>query len=133
MPNQAGRQIGDANFSTSKAFPAAAASASSNSFDLGKNYLTPANIEGQITWPAVAGLADSKNVVFTVEHSDDDSTYSTAGITKTITGAGGLGVAKGEFLYRLPSNAKRYIRVTAALDSAGGTITASSFTHALLF
>jgi hypothetical protein len=133
MPNNAGRQIGDASFSTSKAFPAAAASASSSSFDLGKNYLTPSNIEGQITWPALAALADTKNVVFVAEHSDDDSSYSTMGITRTITGAGGAGVAKGEFLFRLPSNAKRYVRVTATEDSAGGNITASSFTFALLF
>lgn len=129
MPNKYGRQVADASLVVATAFPAAAATANSASIDTGSVYSQAERVEYAISWPALAALADTKNVIFNVQDSADGSSgWANIGITKTITGAGGAGVALGEYLFRLASSTRRYIRVSAALDSAGGTITASSFT-----
>ena len=129
MPNKFGRSVADASLVIATAFPAAAATANSASIDTGSTYSQAERVEYAISWPALSALADTKNVIFNVQESADGSTnWANVGITKTITGAGGAGVAAGEYLFRLASTAKRYIRVTAAEDSAGGNITASNFT-----
>ena len=128
MPNKFGRQIADASLVVTTAFPAAAGTANSNSIDTGSTYSQNERMEYSLTWPLLSALADTKNVIFNVQDSADGSTgWTNIGITKTITGAGGLGVAAGEYLFRIASTTRRYIRVTAAEDAAGGTITASTY------
>ena len=127
MPNKFGRQIADASLVVTTAFPAAAGTANSASIDTGSTYSQNERAEYSLTWPLLSALADTKNVIFNVQDSADNSSFANIGITKTITGAGGLGTAAGEFLFRLPSTARRYIRVTAAQDAAGGNITASNY------
>lgn len=126
----------DAALVQTKAFPAAAANNSTTAFDLGPvsnpGHIAPENVEIEIAWPALAALADSKNVVFKVQDSADNSTFADLGLTKTITGAGGAGVAAGSVRFRLPQGTRRYLRVNQAEDSAGGDITASSSTVSLI-
>lgn len=126
----------DALLIKTKAFPAAAATNNSDTLDLGASSavggIKPGSLEVQISWPALAALADTKNVVFTVQDSADDSSYAAIGLAYTITGAGGAGVAAGSVTLRLPPSTRRYLRVYAALDSGGGTITASSYTVSLI-
>lgn len=133
MPNIYGRQIQDANFIVTTAFPAAAGNANSAAINLQSVYSQPERLELSLSWPAMSALADTKNVIFKVQHSADGSSYSDLGITKTITGAGGVGVAAGEYLFKVPSNSGPYFRINAAEDSAGGNITASNFVFKALF
>lgn len=135
MANEFARNIVDATLLKTTAFAAAGASANSDSIDLGStsSYEQGVDMECQISWPALANLVDTKTIIFTVESSTDDSTFVTLGITKTLTGAGGVGVAAGTFRFRIPSDSNRYIRINQATLAAGGDNTASSSTLKLLF
>jgi len=128
MPNVLGRGILDANLTAVTAFPAAGATANSASLDLGPKYLQSERLEFGIVWPLVTPLADTKNLIFNVQTSPDNSTWTNAGITKTITGAGGIGTPAGEYLFRLASTAPQYVRVSVAEDAAGGVVTGLNFT-----
>lgn len=124
----------DAKMITTKAFPAAGASNSHNGIDLlegapGIQTIVPRQVELLVEWPALPALVDAKTVIFTVEDSADNVTFlALAGITKTLTGAGGVGVAAGSFQVRLPGNTRRYVRVSQAVLAAGGDSTALSST-----
>lgn len=133
MANEFSRNIQDASLQNSTAFPAAGANNSSATIDLGAGVAKHFNAEVEISWPAMAALADTKNVIFTLQDSADDSSYASIEMVHTITGAGGAGVAAGTKRFRLPSNVRQYLKLNAAEDAAGGNITASSYTLKLLF
>jgi hypothetical protein len=133
MANEFARKIQDANLTTTKALPAAAANNSHDGIDLGLSYHSPGNVELEISWPAITALVDDKTIIFTVNDSADNSSFTSLGLTHTLTGAGGVGVAAGTKRFRLPSNTRRYINVNQAVLTAGGTLTASSTTVKLLF
>ena len=135
-----GRLRVDPAFSKTTAFPAAGASNQSASFDLGAHGnaatgIFTEGIEAQISWPTLAALADTKNVLFTLQDSADNASFASVNplITKTITGAGGIGVAAGAVKFRIPAGVRQFMRVQATEDAAGGVITASSYTFSLLF
>jgi hypothetical protein len=135
-----GRAIQDKQLTSVTAFPAAAGNNNSASFDLGARgnagKSNPDELcEVLISWPILAALVDAKNVVFTLQDSADNSSFaaSNPAIAKTITGAGGIGVAAGSVKFRLPAGVRQFVRVNAAEDAAGGTITGSSYTVQLLF
>lgn len=123
-----------------KAFPAAGANNSTSTIDLGAARTTPNGfLPGsasvlEVSYPALPALADTKTVTFTINHSDDDSTYVTTGVTYTTpAGSGGGGVAANAVKLRIPPNVKRYVQVNAAVAAAGGDSTAKSYTAAILY
>ncbi len=127
----------DQKLLTTKAFPAAAATNSHDGIDLGArtspNGSFPGEVELEISWPALPNLADTKTVIFTVNDSADNSSFTSLAMTHTITGAGGVGVAAGTKRFRLPRTVRRYVNVSQAVLTAGGDNTASSSTVALVF
>lgn len=125
--------IRDTNLLVTKALPAAAATNYTDSIDLrdsapGVCKMDDAQIEVAI--PALPSLADSKTATFTVQSSDDDSTFTDhASLAPLVlTGAGGAGAAAATRRYPFPKDIGRYIRVKQAVQSAGGDNTAKSST-----
>jgi len=129
------RQIQDAKQSVSQALPAAGATNTSASMDFTQGGEAPETVELEISVPALPSLADAKNATFTVEESDDDTTFAAApwGPTVTLTGAGGAGAAAKSQRFRAPASAKRYIRLSQTVDAAGGDNTAQSGTLRMYF
>jgi hypothetical protein len=128
----------DKTFIATTAFPAAGANNNSAAFDLNARVSPegkfPDRVELQISWPALAVLADAKSVTFTVnECATAGGNYTTTGLSHVITGAGGVGVEAGSKVFRLPPNVMRYIKLNQAEATGGGDITGSSSTFELLF
>lgn len=115
-----------------KALPAAAASASSASIQVGPGL--PESIQAQILAPAVPALVDAKTIIYTFEDSADDSSFAAIPELATLTqlGAGGVGAAAATRTVYLPPSVRKFVRVTAAVLTAGGDNTAASFTFQLL-
>jgi len=113
----------------SKAFPAANANNNTDSIDiLGAADGTPV-CELEIVMPATTALAATKDVDFTVQESDDDSSFATAewAPIKQVTGITGNGNAASTLRIGIPSNAKRYVNLKCAVEGSGGDITGSSY------
>ncbi len=135
--NQPGRGVRDASLSNSKAFPAAAANNSSTGINTGAvrsgpNGIFPEESAILIEWPALANLVDAKTITFTVQDSADNSSFTSIGLTYVITGGGGVGVAAGFKKFRLPADVRQYVNVNAAVLTAGGDNTASSYTVSIV-
>lgn len=127
------RALKDAKHIVTKVFPAAAANDNTGTLDLQSAGYKPESLALEIKWPALANLVDAKTIIFTVQDSADDITYTSLGITHTITGAGGVGVAAGTKVIRLPATTRRYVQVNRAVLVAGGDNTAATNTVSLLF
>lgn len=139
------RLVQDSTFSSTKAYPAAAANNNHTAFDLGQRTAVSGgldagfNVEGTellISSPATPSLADAKTIIFSVYDSDDGSTYAivpSLSAVLTLTGASGAGAAAASVRVNLPSTIRRYIRVNQAVLTAGGDSTAVSSTVQLLF
>lgn len=119
------------------ALPAAEASASTPSIDIGQVTAYPINrhFEARVTLPELANLADTKTAVVTLEDSADNSSFAAiSGVgTLTITGAGGAGAAGDSLDVILPDSTRQYVRATVAVDAAGGDNTADELTFELVF
>lgn len=131
------RRLTDQNLSVSHVLPAAAASVGTAGIDLGQTTLGPAGdeFEGVISIDATPSLVDAKTIILTVEDSADNSSFAAiAGLgTLTVTGAGGVGAAAASQRFRFPPGTRRYVRVSAAVLTAGGDNTAVSFYLSLKF
>lgn len=125
-------QDASARATQTKAFAAAGADNDSTAFDLGAPRASE-NMELEIAWPDLPNLVDAKTIIFTVYDSADNSSFTTLGLTHTITGAGGVGVAAGTKRFRLPGDCRRYVRWNQATLAAGGDNTASVSTGTLRF
>jgi hypothetical protein len=115
-----------------KALPNGAASTSTDAIDLqsptGNQF--KADIEFQVGAPAlgVTPLADAKTMIYKVEQSHDNSSW--ASLYPEVlrqTGAGGVGAAAATMKFKVPTDVRRYIRVTAT-GSTSGDASGSSFT-----
>lgn len=96
-----------------------------------------AHCEVLVTAPALATgeLGDTNTMTYAIEHSDtEDFALHEVLFPQVLvqTGAGGAGAAAATKRVRLPSNVKRYIRLTA-LNSANLDASAKAATLALLF
>lgn len=96
-----------------------------------------AHCEVLVTAPALATgeLGDTNTMTYTIEHSDDENFGSHETLFPQLivqTGAGGAGAAAASKRVRLPSNVKRYIRLTA-INSANLDASAKSATLELVF
>lgn len=127
----------DASFLTSLTLPAAGANANSDSIDLEAVApgVTAESIEVEIAHPALASLANDKDLTIHLEDSADDSTFADISELASVvsTGAGGAGAAAKTVTLKLPSDVRRYIRINAAVEADGGDNTGSAATLDLLF
>jgi hypothetical protein len=84
----------------------------------------------ELTVPAVTALVDAKTIIYTFKDSADYSSFAAiaALATVTSTGAGGVGAAAVSQAVPLPVATRRYVRVNAAVLTAGGDNTAVSYT-----
>lgn len=127
----------DTLLTVTKALPAAAATATSDTLDLGPNGGNHAgdNAQLEISCPATPALVDAKTIIFTVRDSADDSTYAdVVGYGNMImTGAGGVGSAAFATLLKLHNHVRRYVQITAAVLTGGGSNIAVSFTAAVRY
>lgn len=120
-----------------KALPNGAAAASIDAIDLqspvGNQFKV--DLEFRINAPVMGTtpMADAKTMIYKVEHSHDGSSWVNlyAEVLRQ-TGAGGTGTAAASMKFKVPTDVRRYIRVTAT-GSASGDASAFSFTVTPLF
>jgi len=115
------------------ALPAAAGSANSASLDLGAAPGPVPALQVEVQVEAGTALVSTKKITLTLQHSSDDgSTDAFADVPGTgtfvVTGKVGNGNAAYNQRLYLPKDVKRYIRLTAAVESGGGDNTAKKFT-----
>lgn len=127
-------KVADSTLQLTKALPAAGATATTDSVDLGPDgsHSRPlANgLEVHISTPALPALVEDKTVVYKVTHSADDSTFTDL-LTlhaATITGGTGDGADASQYRFYLPPDCNRYIKVAATVLADGGNNTGVSFT-----
>lgn len=130
------RRLADASNTKVKALPAAAAANASASIDLGSTVLGPIadEIEVLVEIEATPALVDDKTITLTLKDSADDSTFAAIpGIaTLVTTGAASAGAAATSRRYKLPPGTRRYLRLDAAVLTAGGDNTAKNYTLKVL-
>lgn len=120
------RNIQDALMASTKALPAADASSTTNA-------LRVDNVEAmevEFGHEAVTALVDAKTLTLKLQDSANGTSdwNDIAGLTSLVsTGAGGTGASATTRKVRLPSTAKAFIRVSAAVQAAGGNSTAKNF------
>lgn len=93
------------------------------------------HFEVQLSTPATPSLADGQTITFTLQDSADNSSFAAIGGLATFvrTGAGGAGAAASTENYRLPSDVRRYIRMSVVTSATAGDNTAVSPTMKLRF
>lgn len=123
------RNIKDTQLQTTKALPAAAATNYHNSVDIGQATKDAIEaVELLVTIPATPALVEDKTIVLTAQDSADDTTFTSLGISKTITGAYGGGAAADTWRIALPSTCRQYVRLAQTVESGGGTNTGVTIT-----
>lgn len=130
------RNIQDALLVKSKALPAAAAANYTDSIDLGQTIggtLEFVNVVVQVE--ATTTLIDAKTITLTLKDSADNSSFTAiSGVAApVITGTAATnGSDAYELRLRLPTATRRYIRLDAAVATAGGDNTAKSYQLSVL-
>jgi hypothetical protein len=130
MPNQYGAQVTDATLNPAAfALPAAAStSTSSAAIDFGLDVFKIANLELALVIPALSTtIAPDTRTVSVLLETSTVSNFASVVAQQTVvyTGAGGVGIAATETLFRLPSNAPRYARFTVTFGAS--TTTGAAF------
>ena len=125
----------DAELIRTVALPAAAATATTEPFNLTQKPPHECHFEVELTLPALPSLADTKKATVTLEDSEDGITFAAIAALASleVIGAGGAGASTVTRKVRLPSDVRQYIRAKVAVEAAGGNNTAKSFTMALVF
>lgn len=118
------------------ALPAAAAATAPAGVDLSVSPRTgplDGHAQFRITCPATPALVDAKTITFTVQDSADNSTFTAIpGVaTHVTTGASSAGAAAFDVLRHIPKVTRRYVRCIAAVESAGGSNVAVSYTFSV--
>lgn len=123
--------VADSTMTRTKAFPAAGASNQCDSIDLGADRVGALGnrMTVHVKIPALASLADTKKATFQLEDSGDNASFASVVTLDQLerTGAGGAGAAAGEFRLFLPPDTRRYIRVKATVEAAGGDNTGDEY------
>lgn len=125
------RRLIDQGLEKTKALPAAAAANFTDSLDLGSARLGPAAdfMELEVFTEATPSLVDDKTITLTVKDSADGSNFAPVTSLATVvrTGAGGAGAGAFSQRFRLPNLTRRFLRVDAAVLTAGGDNTAKNY------
>lgn len=126
----------DANLQKTTALPNGAAAVNSASIDLGhteEGAAPPCELELVAPLLTVTEQPDAKTMIYTLEDSADDSSFAvlaTGQVVMVQTGASSSGAAAETTRIGIPSNCRRYIRITAT-GSASGNSSAKSMIHTL--
>jgi len=125
----------DAELINTVALPAAAATATTEPFNLTQKPPHECHFEVELTLPALPSLADTKKATVTLEDSADGITFAAIAALASleVIGAGGAGASTVTRKVRLSSDVRQYIRAKVAVEAAGGNNTAKSLTMALVF
>lgn len=119
------------------ALPAAGANNNSAAIDLRQETAETIgeSFEVQVIVPALPALVEDKTVTVTLQDSADNEAFAPIPelATLVITGGAGGGAPETIRTVRLPSSARRYLRINQAVLAAGGNNTAVSSTLQLLF
>ena len=130
------RRLADANHVKTKALPAAAAANATDSIDLGSTILGPLadDVEVLVEIEATPSLVDDKTITLTLKDSADDSSFAAIATLATVvqTGAASAGAAANSVRFKLPPSTRRYLRLDAAVLTAGGNNTAKTYTLKVL-
>lgn len=130
------RKIKDFNLTVSTALPAAAADVDSASIDFASaGSAALETVELEISIPATPDLTEDDTITLNIQDSADDSSFAAVEELEPIVVTGAGSAAGGPATtrkYRLPSSAKRYINVNAAVLTGGGDNTGVSFTWRIL-
>lgn len=131
-----GRSIPDDNLTTTKALPAAGASATSTAFDTGDNTtgIFPEGVALELSCGSTANLPSAQTITYTVlaDTANPPTTALSPSLTFVTTGTAGNGAATGSIKWRVPYNAGRYLAIQATIGANGGNNTATSFQVRLL-
>ena len=129
------RSIEDADLKNTKYLPAAAATNTSDSFDLGGG-LRPENVEVKIIVPALANHTDStKIILLDLYDSSDDSSFTVVAplIECKVPGVASTGSLETTFQFSLPKGVARYVRFLQTVPSGDGDNTGGLVTYSLAF
>ena len=130
------RTITDADLTVTTALPAADANVDSASLDFSAaSTAALESVELEISIPATPDLVEDKDITLTIQDSADDSTFAAVEELEALVVTGAAAAAGGAATtrkYRLPSSAKRFINVNAAVEADGADNTGVSFTWRIL-
>ena len=117
------RSLEDAANTVSAAIPAAGATVTSSSLNVGTGRKSEHLALG-VDVPALSGLASTKNVTFTLLHSDDNATFVAVpdAAAQVVTGPVSGGSAATRLRCSFPTLSKQYIAMQAVADASAGTI-----------
>jgi hypothetical protein len=131
------RAFKDLQLIETKALPAAAANNSTDAIDLQQTVVgvNLDDVDVELSVPATPALVDDKTITFTFQDSANGTNFDPiAGLATVVTtGAASAGAAAVKRIVKLPPSTRQYIRVNAAVLTAGGDNTAVSYSLALLF
>lgn len=137
--DRANHYIVDASLQETKALSNGAGNVACDGLDLGAVSLRGARLadcELEISAPALstAQLPDTETMTYSIETSDDDSTWDKILADQVLvqTGADGAGAAAAKARCKIPSDCERYLRVKATKTGTGDCSTVS-MTVSLLF
>jgi hypothetical protein len=137
MSNQASeRRLQDAAVTQTVALPTGAATANTNSVDLGQATPFPITEAFHVKLSTtVATGANNKNITVRVQDSADGTTFANIAAigALTVADANGAGFPAGSLTVSLPPDTRRYVRGQATSEANGGDSTDGSLTVAFLF
>lgn len=138
-PNVFARKLQDALVDPAAfALPASASSSTqSAAIDLGADEVKPDTVELELSVPALSStiVPDTRTVTLIVESSTTSNFAAIARTlaSKTLTGAGGAGIAASKLRARLPSDCERYVRFKVTFGASTTDGSAKSATGKVLF
>lgn len=131
------RNLRDANFAVTRAFPAAAATATTTAFDLTQRLGGEIElVEAEIVVPALPANSDNtKTITIALHDSADNSSFAATDplVQTSIVGVTTTGSAAKTVRFRFPPSTRRYVRLSISVASGGGDNTAASVGFNLLF
>lgn len=124
-------KVHDYTMRITKAFPAAGASANSDSVDLKAERASAVSrngLEVHVTVPDLDNLAEGYDATISFEDSADDSSFAAIANAPiyTFTGGSGDGVSGEKYRFYLPPETRRYFRAVIAVETSGGDNTGDS-------
>jgi hypothetical protein len=137
MPNENSRNVQDVLVNPVPfAMGAASASTNSTTIDLGADVHKIETIEFELSIPALAtGIIPDASVVSLILETSTVSNFATIEqtITKTVTGAGGVGIPATIVRFRVPSDCPRYVRFKTTRGAGGTTAAGVNATGSVRF
>ena len=128
------RNLRDSAFESKTALPAAGATAYTKVFDFEQRQSGEIeNIDASVKVPRLPDLVTGKKLTATLQDSEDGETFADTNpaIIATVVG-GSDGATEEELRFRFPPATRRFVRLALAVETGGGTNTAS-VEFALLF